>query len=274
MTPCKSVQPLILRTISYNELLSDPFSCRPTKWPFWFGWLLPFGAIYIFNWIMFILIMFSLVRHAAKSADTNTTSTRSVVLRHLFIAIVLSIMFGLGWAFGLIGTSDLPEEVYVPAQYIFSIFIGLQGVFIFFFHALRSTDAREEWKRWWFTITGRADEYRVLRTTSITGSGTGTRKKPVHRSTSTGSTGATSSSDSFRLASYTEKQPLDPNKEQYPGDIPMSIPLDTIMENPMALDEEGEMQEKEPTTPMATNVVALSIGSEEDREDADIDTKL
>ncbi len=63
------------------------------------------------------------VGHAAKSADVTKTN-RSAILRHVLIAIILSLLFGLGWAFGLIGTSSLPEEVYIPAQYIFSISWG------------------------------------------------------------------------------------------------------------------------------------------------------
>lgn len=187
---------------------------------------------------MFIVIMGSLLRHAAKTADM-TKSNRSVVLRHLLIAAVLSLLFGLGWAFGLIGTSSLPEEVFVPAQYIFSIFVGLQGVFIFILHALRSSDAREEWKRWWYTVTGRAEQYRVLQTASTTGT-LRTKNTYTDRRTS-----ATSPTDSFRLASgsATEKVPL--NEPEKVPDIPMSdvmdttVALDTIMENPNVPEEES-----------------------------------
>ncbi len=191
---------------------------------------------------MFILIMVSLIRHAAKSADVTKTN-RSAILRHVLIAIILSLLFGLGWAFGLIGTSSLPEEVYIPAQYIFSIFVGLQGVFIFVFHTIRSPDAREEWKRWWYTATGRGEKYRVLQTASTTG----TLRTKYRQGSSDRPTSATSATDSFRLASATsnvyEKSPLTADSEKLPDTtmvsaVNTSVALDTILENPEASGEE------------------------------------
>ncbi len=195
---------------------------------------------------MFLLIMVSLCRHSPKSADT-TKSSRSMVRRRLLIVVVLSLLFGLGWAFGLIGSSSLPEEVFIPAQYIFSIFVGLQGVFIFFFHGIRSPDAREEWKRWWYTVTGRAEQYRVLYTTSITGLLPRTKNAYAQRPAS-----ATSLTDSFHPASSStsNKIPLSPESEKL-ADIRLSsiadttVVLDTIVENPEATGdkEKGDLEE-------------------------------
>jgi len=150
-------------------------SCRPYEWPFWFGFLVPFVIIYIFNWIMFAIIMISLCRHSVKTPGDK--DKKSMVARYLLIAMMLSLLFGLGWAFGLIGTSSLPAGVSIPAQYIFSIFIGFQGVLLFVLHAIRSPDSREEWKRGWYTITGRADKYRVICPPSIIATGTSSRSK-------------------------------------------------------------------------------------------------
>ena len=133
------------------------FSCRPIQWPFWFGFVAPFALIYAFNWVMFIVIMVALCMHSRKTAvmSAKDPNMRSVIAKHLLIAVVLSLLFGLGWAFGLIGTSSLPQEAYTPAQYIFSIFMGIQGVVIFLLHTIRSQEAREEWKKWWYTVTCR-----------------------------------------------------------------------------------------------------------------------
>ena len=113
--------------------------------------------------------MVSLCRHAASTKTGGTR--RRTIISHLLIAAILSLLFGLGWAFGFIGTTSLPPSVYVPAQYIFSIFIGIQGVLIFILHAIRSADSREEWKRWWYTLTCRSETYHVRRTMSFSGSG-------------------------------------------------------------------------------------------------------
>ena len=134
-------------------------SCRPTQWPFWFGFVASFALVYIFNWVLFTITMVTLCilrRNAVKSATNTNVYTTSVIAKHLLVAVILSLLFGVGWAFGLIGTSSqLPEEAYTPAQYIFSIFMGIQGVLIFLLHAVRSPEAREEWKKWWYTATCR-----------------------------------------------------------------------------------------------------------------------
>ncbi len=195
---------------------------------------------------MFLLIMVSLCRNSAKSAGT-TKSSRSVVLRHLLRAVVLSLLFGLGWAFGLIGSSSLPKEIFILAQYIFSIFVGLQGVFIFIFHAIRSPDAREEWKRWWYTVTSMAEQFRVLLTTSTTGTLPHTKNAYPQRQTSPSCT-----TDSFCLASSSTSKnvPLSLKSEKL-ADIPLSsiadtsVVLGTIVEKPedTGNKEKGDLEE-------------------------------
>ena len=192
-------------------------------------------------------------------------------------------MFGLGWAFGLIGTSSLPSGVYIPAQYIFSIFIGGQGVLIFVLHTVRSADAREEWKRWWYMITCRADEYRILRTSSIIGTSTlkGSRASKTTKQVTTSS--LTCPTDSFNFGSDEKnesKQPLAPTDEKQPDSIPLEetkLALDTIIENPLNAartgeDGESEMREKEAGL-SATNAVAISLDGEAE-EDENTATEL
>ena len=225
-------------------------SCRPYQWPFYFGFIVPFVLIYIFNWIMFIVIMFSLCRQSTKA---KTTDAKSIVTRQLFIAMALSLLFGLGWAFGLIGSSSLPRGASITGQYIFSIFIGFQGVLIFILHAVRSADAREEWQRWWYTLTCRSEQYRIYRTTSITTSS----KRGTTKTRATRASG-TSPSDSFHMGSFfqatparddVEKQPLSSEKEKKPDDIPLqetTVALNLIVENPLAKakEEETRMDER------------------------------
>jgi len=237
-------------------------SCRPYEWPFWFGFLVPFVIIYIFNWIMFAIIMISLCRHSVKTPGDK--DKKSMVARYLFIAMMLSLLFGLGWAFGLIGTSSLPAGVSIPAQYIFSIFIGFQGVLLFVLHAIRSPDSREEWKRGWYTITGRADKYRVIRTSSIIGTGTTSRSKPpvsenIYVTTASGA----GPSEPFQLATGAEmeKIPLSPSEEKSgePLTVETSITVgDTVIKNT----ETDEETKGTPFSPSATNPFTVEVTEE------------
>ena len=83
---------------------------------------MPFFVIYVFNWIMFSIIMIKLL-----------------------IAVGLSLLFGLGWGFGLTATSSGIKGATFAFQLIFSIFVGLQGVLILFFHGIRSPEFRQVW---------------------------------------------------------------------------------------------------------------------------------
>ena len=75
----------------------------------------------------------------------NKTNTR-VLKQNFIIAVGLSLLFGLGWGFGLTATSSNTQEVTFAFQVIFSLFVGSQGILIFFFHGLRSPDFRQVWQ--------------------------------------------------------------------------------------------------------------------------------
>ena len=63
------------------------------------------------------------------------------------IALSLAVVLGLGWALGLLATSSDSVELTTLFQVLFSIFVGMQGVLIFFLHAIRNADARALWKK-------------------------------------------------------------------------------------------------------------------------------
>ena len=108
------------------------------------------GLIYSLNLVIFVAIVYSILRHSGKSKKDESKSSFK---RTAILAAILFIMFGLGWFVGLLGTSSLPEEVFIPAQIIFTIIVGLQGFFIFVLHVLRSPVARKQWKGWFSCVT-------------------------------------------------------------------------------------------------------------------------
>ena len=124
-------------------------SCRPTEWPFFFGLILPFLALYLFNWTMLTVIMISICRHTRNlsvSKGSNSSAHIQDLQKTFFIALCLSIVLGLGWGVGLAATSsDLVTLTFI-FQVIFSIFVGSQGVLIFILHGLRNEEFRHFWK--------------------------------------------------------------------------------------------------------------------------------
>ena len=128
-------------------------SCRATQWPFWFGMILPFSVIYIFNWIMFFLIITSICCRGLETDVKDTGSQIKAYKAKFTIAAILAVMFGLGWTLGLAATSVPVKEFSLTFQILFSIFVGAQGVLIFFLHGVRNQDIRKLWK-WWLIVLG------------------------------------------------------------------------------------------------------------------------
>ena len=64
------------------------------------------------------------------------------------IALGLSLLFGMGWAVGLLASSDLPGAVRYPAEWIFTLATAFLGAYLFVLYVLRSPEARKLWKRW------------------------------------------------------------------------------------------------------------------------------
>ena len=99
--------------------------------------------------------------HSISCRHTNTEdgSKKSEFRRNALIGLILAVTFGLGWIFGLLGTTSLPDAVRLPSVYLFTILVGTQGLLIFVLRVLRSNDVRNEWKKWFYTLTCRMDSY-------------------------------------------------------------------------------------------------------------------
>ncbi len=130
---------MLLCVISY-------YSCRATEWPFYFGFINPFILLHVFDWIMFIVILASIIQH--QKNITQSKEIRKSQRDNVIIALSLAVVFGLGWGFGLLTTSSSIRALTATFQAIFSIFVGAQGVLLFLLHGLRNSDVRELWKGW------------------------------------------------------------------------------------------------------------------------------
>ena len=147
------------------------FSCRAIGLPFWLGTILPFVALYIFNWVMFIFIVISLCcrRTVHKNFDENSKDDQvKFIKQQVTIAFGLATLFGLGWGFGLAASGTTVHGLTLAFQIIFSIFVGFQGVLLFVLHGIKQQEARKQWKCWLSIIT------RKLLTRSVTTDSKGT----------------------------------------------------------------------------------------------------
>ena len=120
--------------------------------------IVPFLIIYLFNWVVFIIIIVSLLRKNFQS-DIKTKDNNNItfVRQQIIITVTLSILLGLGWGIGLLATQDIHTNKTVRDLFagLFVIITGFHGLFIFIMHCLRSKEVRNIWKRWFFGVTGK-----------------------------------------------------------------------------------------------------------------------
>ena len=128
-------------TVLYHVSLS--YSCRAIDIPFYVGTIAPFVMIYVFNWAMFIVIMITFCRRTFRE-DMTIKEWKGQLIR----AMILTILFGLGWGVGLFATQQLHQTPAVRdvISAIFIILTSFQGLYIFVIDCLRSKDVRNEWK--------------------------------------------------------------------------------------------------------------------------------
>ena len=100
------------------------------------------------NWILFILIFASLLFRPNVKKETSNNGNLRKLKENFMIALGLSLLFGMGWAIGLLATSDLPPGVRYPAEWVFTLTTAFLGVYLFILYVVRSHEARKFWRKW------------------------------------------------------------------------------------------------------------------------------
>lgn len=139
---------------------------------------------------MFMIILVSVLRHGNNKDDKEPKLKK--LLKRAVITFVLLIMFGVGWIFGVLGSTGVPDVIGIASQFTFIFVIGFQGLLIFLLHPCRSKDARLEWKRWFYYLTCRVQKYQDLLKQSVQSKGRSVDNSGVSKN-KTGSSGISSS---------------------------------------------------------------------------------
>ncbi|XP_071959948.1 adhesion G-protein coupled receptor G2-like [Antedon mediterranea] len=107
-----------------------------------FGFILIIGVLMMFNYVVFILVMRTLI---CRRKIGNKVEKKEEVIKHLQNAFAVSVLLGLTWVFGFLAINEdsISRDVF---QWLFSLFNSLQGLFIFLFFCVRQKDIRDAWK--------------------------------------------------------------------------------------------------------------------------------
>ena len=127
---------------------SSTCSCSVHGYSLWLGLIVPFGIIYIMNWVLFILILGSLLSKPNIMKEKSSKETFHKLKENFMIALGLSALFGIGWAVGLLASSGIPSAVRIPAEWVFTLTTAFLGVYLLALYVLRSPEAHRLWKRW------------------------------------------------------------------------------------------------------------------------------
>lgn len=95
--------------------------------------------------------MISLLRKSAsnKFNEAKKKNRKAEVKQQCRVAFTVSVLFGLGWGFGLLSTQAINVlAIRIIFNAIFTVLTTFQGFFIFLLYVLLSPNARKVWKRW------------------------------------------------------------------------------------------------------------------------------
>ena len=132
------------------------YRCRVHGIPFYVGLIAPFIIIYLFNWVVYVIILCSLFCKCSCKKEDDDRSTRVKTKHQLIAAVTLSVLFGLGWGIGLIATEGVrTKAVHDLFSALFIICTAFQGVMVFCLQTLRSKEVRNTWLSLFYRATGK-----------------------------------------------------------------------------------------------------------------------
>ena len=114
-------------------------SCRVQGLPFQIGFLAPVVLILVVNSIAFALIIRSLLKAGSKvAADKRATG-----LQHARRGAAILVVLGLTWLFGVLAIRDAK----LVFQYLFCIFNSIQGLLVFIFYCVLSSETKAKYRK-------------------------------------------------------------------------------------------------------------------------------
>ena len=95
-----------------------------------------------------------------------TTAEKQVrkdsVVTHLYVGMILLIVFDIIWIFALVGTqANITGDFSIATQYVFSFLAIIHSILLFVLTLVRTEDTREIWLTLLGCITGRTGKYAV-----------------------------------------------------------------------------------------------------------------
>ena len=114
--------------------------------PFLAAFLIPIFLILLFNLVVFVIIIIVVIKHnLKKNKRLGKSMTTKSAIKMLIPLTGVMLLFGLTWIFGVFTFISEPGVSYT-VQFFFVFFNAFQGLFIFLFFVVFSSESRDAWK--------------------------------------------------------------------------------------------------------------------------------
>lgn len=128
--------------LDYTGYGTDQYCWLRTDNYFILSFVIPVGLIIVINISMLLLAIYMMHTHA-NTANSKERSTKEKIKGWIKGAVVLIVLLGLTWGFGLFYVN----EQSVVMAYIFTVLNSLQGLLIFIFHCFMNEKVCKEYKK-------------------------------------------------------------------------------------------------------------------------------
>ncbi|CRL06028.1 CLUMA_CG019410, isoform A [Clunio marinus] len=116
--------------------------CYPQGYAFYFSVLLPIGLIVIANLIIFIFVIFNILRSRSANSASLRKNEKSLTLSQLRVSVFLFFLLGLTWIFGLLSSSGAT----IIFSYLFCLTATIQGFVLFLYFIVMDPITRNLWR--------------------------------------------------------------------------------------------------------------------------------
>ena len=91
--------------------------------------------------------MVSLSSRPNMQKESDKKANYRKLKENLWVAMGLSLLFGLSWGIGFLASTGLPSFIQIIFEWAFTIMTAFQGLIIFILYCLRAAEVRKVWKR-------------------------------------------------------------------------------------------------------------------------------
>ncbi|XP_071829258.1 uncharacterized protein [Apostichopus japonicus] len=134
---------VVLLDKTTNFQTSDYCFIHP-GYAYYFGFLMEIVAMFVFNFVIFILVIRKILCRPLMVSRTIDNAKRNEIIKRVRHAVLFWFVLGLSWLFGFLAAVDTKTLIF---DYLYCFFISIQGILMFFLLCVANPEFRRKFKR-------------------------------------------------------------------------------------------------------------------------------